>query len=124
MKDGSVTSMLTSTDKMKLNAAMIKGKNLIDDKEQHETFVFVDFLKELEKIFESALNKINKGYSDEESDSDWKSFSYLICLWISVSLCIMLELFILLVWLHVFRKYDILNLLFASITIAIWHNLS
>ena len=70
MKDGSVTSMLTSTDKMKLNAAMIKGKNLIDDKEQHETFVFVDFLKELEKIFESALNKINKGYSDEESDSD------------------------------------------------------
>jgi len=33
MKDGSVTSMLISTDKMKLNAAMIKGKNLIDDKE-------------------------------------------------------------------------------------------
>jgi len=70
MKDGSVTSMLTSTDKMKLNAAMIKGKNLIDDKERHEAFVFVDFLKELESIFESALNKINKGYSDEESDSD------------------------------------------------------
>jgi hypothetical protein len=25
-------------------------------------------LKELETIFESAMNKINKGYSDEESD--------------------------------------------------------
>jgi hypothetical protein len=32
--------------------------------------VFVDFLRELEGIFESALKKINKGYSDEESDSD------------------------------------------------------
>ncbi|GAU23242.1 hypothetical protein TSUD_172710 [Trifolium subterraneum] len=70
MKDGSVASMLSSTDKMKINAAMIKGKNLIDDKEHQETFVFVDFLKELESIFESALRKSNKGYSDEESDSD------------------------------------------------------
>jgi L1 cell adhesion molecule like protein len=70
MKDASVTSMLSSTDKMKINAAMVKGKNLIDDKEHQETFVFVDFLRELESIFESALKKINKGYSDEESDSD------------------------------------------------------
>ncbi|XP_058756798.1 heat shock cognate 70 kDa protein-like [Vicia villosa] len=70
MKDGSVTSMLSLTDKMKINAAVTKGRNLIDDKQDNETFVFVDFLRELEIIFESALNKVNKGYSDEESDSD------------------------------------------------------
>ncbi|KAL5057136.1 hypothetical protein RYX36_028740 [Vicia faba] len=68
MKD--VTSMLSLTDKMKINAAMVKGKMLIEDKMDRETFVFVDFLKELESIFESALKKINKGYSDNESDSD------------------------------------------------------
>ncbi|XP_058736665.1 heat shock cognate 70 kDa protein-like [Vicia villosa] len=70
MKDGSVTSMLSLTDKMKINAAMVKGKMLIEDKMDRETFVFVDFLKELESIFESALKKINRSYSDEESDSD------------------------------------------------------
>ncbi|CAK8541040.1 unnamed protein product [Lathyrus sativus] len=69
MKDGSVTSMLSLSDKMKINAAMVKGKMLIDDKQDRETFVFVDFLKELESIFESALNKVNQSYSDEESDS-------------------------------------------------------
>ncbi|CAI8612064.1 unnamed protein product [Vicia faba] len=68
MKD--VTSMLSLTDKMKINAAMVKGKMLIEDKMDRETFVFVDFLKELESIFESALKKINKAYSDDESDSD------------------------------------------------------
>ncbi|CAL5191505.1 unnamed protein product [Lathyrus oleraceus] len=70
IKDGSVTSKLSLTDKMKINAAMVKGKMLIDDKQDREMFVFVDFLKELESIFESALNKINRSYSDEESDSD------------------------------------------------------
>ncbi|KAI5431371.1 70-kilodalton heat shock protein, variant 2, partial [Lathyrus oleraceus] len=70
MRDDSVTSMLTSIDKMKINSAMIKGKKLLDDKQQRETFVFVDFQREVERIFELALNKINKGYSDEESDSD------------------------------------------------------
>ncbi|XP_058762938.1 heat shock cognate 70 kDa protein-like [Vicia villosa] len=70
MKDGSVTSMLSLTDKMKINAAMVKGKMLIEDKMDRETFVFVDFLKELESIFESALKKINRSYSDEESDSE------------------------------------------------------
>ncbi|XP_058736661.1 heat shock cognate 70 kDa protein-like [Vicia villosa] len=70
MRDDSVSSMLTSIDKMKINSAMIKGKKLLDCKHQKETFVFVDFLRELESIFESSLNKINKGYSDEESDCD------------------------------------------------------
>ncbi|CAI8612063.1 unnamed protein product [Vicia faba] len=68
MKDGSVSSMLNSIDKMKINSAMIKGKLLIDGKQDEEAFVFVDFRKELESIFESAMEKINKSYSDEESD--------------------------------------------------------
>ncbi|CAK8541039.1 unnamed protein product [Lathyrus sativus] len=60
MKDNSVTSKLTAVDKVKINSAMIKGEELIDDKDQ-ETFVFVDVLRELESIFESAMKKINKG---------------------------------------------------------------
>lgn len=59
MKDNNVTSMLTAVDKVKISSAMIKGEELIDDNEQ-ETFVFVDVLRELESIFESAMKKINK----------------------------------------------------------------
>ncbi|XP_050913429.1 heat shock 70 kDa protein 4 [Lathyrus oleraceus] len=59
MKDNSVTSKLTAVDKVKISSAMIKGEELIDDNEQ-ETFVFVDVLRELESIFESAMKKINK----------------------------------------------------------------
>ncbi|CAI8613189.1 unnamed protein product [Vicia faba] len=64
MKDESVSSMLTPADKMKINSAIMSGKNLIDNQcNQHqETCVFVDFMKELESIFESMLNKINKGF--------------------------------------------------------------
>ncbi|GAU23243.1 hypothetical protein TSUD_172720 [Trifolium subterraneum] len=70
MKDDSVASMLTSIDKMKINSAMIKGKHLIEGKQNQDAFVFVDFLKELESTFESTLNKVNKSYFDEDSDSD------------------------------------------------------
>ncbi|KEH18972.1 heat shock 70 kDa protein 4 [Medicago truncatula] len=70
MKDNCVSSMLTPVDKILIDSAMIKGKSLIDGNKQEDTFVFLDFLKELESIFGSALNKINKGYSGEESDSD------------------------------------------------------
>ncbi|MCI67151.1 heat-shock protein, partial [Trifolium medium] len=70
MKDDSVASMLTPIDKMKINSAMIKGKNLIEGKQNHDAFVFVDFLKELESTVESTLKKVNKSYSDEDSDSD------------------------------------------------------
>ncbi|KAL5058560.1 hypothetical protein RYX36_030164 [Vicia faba] len=64
MKDESVSSMLTPADKMKINSAIKSGKNLIDNQcNQHqETCVFVDFMKELESIFECMLNKINKGF--------------------------------------------------------------
>jgi len=68
MKDDSVSSKLTPVDKEKINSAMIKGESLIDDNQQEDMSVFVDLLKELESIFESSTNKINKGYSDEESD--------------------------------------------------------
>jgi L1 cell adhesion molecule like protein len=64
MQDDSVSSMLAPADKMKINSAIMKGKSLIDNHaNQHkESCVFVDFMKELESIFESTLNKINKGY--------------------------------------------------------------
>ncbi|KAI5431372.1 hypothetical protein KIW84_035521 [Lathyrus oleraceus] len=68
MKDDSVTSMLKPIDKMKTNSAMIKGKQLIDSKQDQQTFNFVDFQKVLESIFESAMKKINKDYSVEESE--------------------------------------------------------
>ncbi|CAK8541036.1 unnamed protein product [Lathyrus sativus] len=70
MKDDCVSSKLNPDDKVKINSAMIKGKSLIDDNKQEDTFMFVDCLKELESVFESAMNKVNKSYSDEESDSD------------------------------------------------------
>ncbi|CAI8586469.1 unnamed protein product [Vicia faba] len=69
MNDNSVTSKLTAVDKVKINSSIVKGEELIDD-EDHETFVLLDVLRELESIFESAMKKINKGYSNDESDSD------------------------------------------------------
>jgi hypothetical protein len=71
MKDDSVSSKITSVDKLMLNSAMIKGQSLIDGNKQEDTSVFVDFLKVLERIFESAMNTINKdNYIDLGSDSD------------------------------------------------------
>jgi len=61
MKDDCVSSKLAPVDKVKINSAMIKGKGLVDDNQQEDAFVFVNFLKELESIFESAMRKINKG---------------------------------------------------------------
>jgi L1 cell adhesion molecule like protein len=71
MKDDSVSSKITSVDKLMINSAMIKGQSLIDGNKQEDTSVFVDFLKVLERIFESAMNTINKdNYIDLGSDSD------------------------------------------------------
>ncbi|AES78199.1 putative Heat shock protein 70 family [Medicago truncatula] len=39
MKDDSVSSMLTSIERMKINSAMIKGMKLIDEKQHHEAFL-------------------------------------------------------------------------------------
>jgi hypothetical protein len=60
MKDDYVSLKLTPIDKEMINSAMIKGKSLIDSIQQEDTSVFVDYLKELQDIFESAMNKINK----------------------------------------------------------------
>jgi hypothetical protein len=71
MKDDSVSSKITSVDKLMINSAMIKGQSLIDGNKQEDTSVFVDFLKVLERIFESSMNTINKdNYIDLGSDSD------------------------------------------------------
>ena len=63
MEDNDVSSMLAPADKMKFDSAIMNVKSLIDNhgNQHNETCVFVDFLKELEIIFESSLNKINKG---------------------------------------------------------------
>jgi L1 cell adhesion molecule like protein len=71
MKDDSVSLKITSVDKLMINSAMIKGQSLIDGNKQEDTSVFVDFFKVLERIFESAMNAINKdNYIDLGSDSD------------------------------------------------------
>ncbi|CAL5192709.1 unnamed protein product [Lathyrus oleraceus] len=64
MKDDNVSSMLTPADNMKINSAIMNGKSLIDNhcNQHQETCVFVDFKKELESMFESMMNKINKGF--------------------------------------------------------------
>jgi hypothetical protein len=70
MKDQSVTSKLTPVEKVKINSAMRKGKLLIDESQQIDRFVFVDFLREVERTFESAMKTLKIRYYDEESDSD------------------------------------------------------
>jgi len=65
MKDDSITSKLTPVEKVEINSAIIKGENLIDDKQQYETFVFADFLRELESTCESALKRINIDSSEK-----------------------------------------------------------
>ncbi|XP_058756803.1 heat shock cognate 70 kDa protein-like [Vicia villosa] len=71
LKDKSVTSLLTSVDKVLIDSVMIKAKGLIDgSKQQEDTYIFVDILKELENVFEPAMKKIKKCYSYEEIDSD------------------------------------------------------
>jgi hypothetical protein len=59
MQDGSVSSMLSPADKMKINSAIINGNLLIDNhvNQHRETCVFVDFMKELESIFRSSTEK-------------------------------------------------------------------
>jgi L1 cell adhesion molecule like protein len=60
MKDDSVSLKLTLVDREMINSAMIKGQSLIDGNRQEDISVFLSYLKELESIFESVMNKINK----------------------------------------------------------------
>ncbi|XP_058740974.1 heat shock 70 kDa protein 4-like [Vicia villosa] len=61
MKDTSVSSKLIVEYKVKIVSAITMGNELIDDNEHQETFVFVDFLREIKSIFELAMKNINKG---------------------------------------------------------------
>jgi hypothetical protein len=70
MNDESVTSKLTHVEKVKISSAMRKGKKLIDGNQENDRFVFVDFLRQLERTFESAMKTLKIRYYDEESDSD------------------------------------------------------
>ncbi|XP_057436411.1 heat shock cognate 70 kDa protein-like [Lotus japonicus] len=57
MKDKCVSSKLPSMVQDKINSAIVKGKSLLDDGQQLETSVFVEFLMELKSIFEPAMAK-------------------------------------------------------------------
>ncbi|XP_057447356.1 heat shock cognate 70 kDa protein-like isoform X2 [Lotus japonicus] len=57
MKDKCVSSKLPSIVQDKINSAIVKGKSLLDDGQQLETSVFVEFLMELKSIFEPAMAK-------------------------------------------------------------------
>ncbi|GAU23246.1 hypothetical protein TSUD_172750 [Trifolium subterraneum] len=70
MKDESLTSMLAPFEKVMINSAMRKGKELIDGSQQNDRFVFVDYLRELQRTFESAKKTLSRCHYDEESDSD------------------------------------------------------
>ncbi|KAJ1443173.1 Heat shock protein 70 family [Sesbania bispinosa] len=68
MKDKYVSSKVTTMDKIKINSAFINGKNLIGGNQQENMHVFVDCLRELKSIFESAMDKVHFAWSDEDED--------------------------------------------------------
>ncbi|XP_027349485.1 probable mediator of RNA polymerase II transcription subunit 37c [Abrus precatorius] len=61
MKDKFLSSVLSPQDKMKIKAGVKKGQNLLDDKDQVETFEFVNYLSQLQSAFDSILGKNNTG---------------------------------------------------------------
>ncbi|XP_057436420.1 heat shock cognate 70 kDa protein 2-like [Lotus japonicus] len=70
MKNKCLTSKLLSMDQFKINSAILKGKKLLQNGQQEEEFVFVEFLRELKSNFESCMARINNGLTDEDSDED------------------------------------------------------
>ncbi|KAL5057131.1 hypothetical protein RYX36_028735, partial [Vicia faba] len=88
MKDDCVSSKLTAVDKVKINSTMIKGKSLIDGNQQEGTSVFVDLLKELESIVESAMEKVNKVCSDEENVALLHVVAGLVCIEFGYFICV------------------------------------
>ncbi|XP_057436972.1 heat shock cognate 70 kDa protein 2-like [Lotus japonicus] len=78
MKDTCVSSKLPPKVQVKINSAIVKGKNLLDGGKEQEAFVFVDLLRELKSIFEPAMANINNGWTHEDSDQDYGSTSGLV----------------------------------------------
>ncbi|XP_057436415.1 heat shock cognate 70 kDa protein-like [Lotus japonicus] len=60
MQDKSVSSKLPPMEQVKINSAIVKGQNLLDDAQLEETIVFVEFLRELKSIFEPAMDRIGR----------------------------------------------------------------
>ncbi|XP_027351470.1 heat shock cognate 70 kDa protein-like [Abrus precatorius] len=71
MNDKFLSSVLSPLDKMKIKAGIKKGQNLIGDKDQVETFEFVNYLSQLESAFDSILGKNNTSWIYDESDEDY-----------------------------------------------------
>ncbi|PNX90077.1 heat shock protein [Trifolium pratense] len=59
--DNDVSSLICPVDKLKIYTAVVKGQKLLEGNKHEETHVFVDFLKELQNMVDSALYKITKG---------------------------------------------------------------
>ncbi|XP_057444334.1 uncharacterized protein LOC130736530 [Lotus japonicus] len=51
MKDKCVSSKLPPIVQDKINSAIVKGQDLLDDDQQQETIVYVEFLREVKSIF-------------------------------------------------------------------------
>ncbi|XP_058756816.1 heat shock 70 kDa protein 4-like [Vicia villosa] len=59
--DNDVSSMISPVDKLKIYTAVVKGQKLLDGNKNEEANVFVEFLKDLESMVDSALYKITNG---------------------------------------------------------------
>jgi hypothetical protein len=55
MKDTSVSDLVPKKRKKKIGSLISKCENLLDGDKKEETYMFVDMLKELESISESAF---------------------------------------------------------------------
>ncbi|KAJ1443176.1 Heat shock protein 70 family [Sesbania bispinosa] len=65
------SSKLSPQDKNKINSAIMRGRDLLDNNQQEEVYVFENFLKELQSIYKSSMEKINNSCAYEESDDDY-----------------------------------------------------
>ncbi|XP_057436454.1 heat shock cognate 70 kDa protein 2-like [Lotus japonicus] len=71
MKNKCLTSKLAPMDQIKINSAILMGKNLLEDAQQEEALAFVEFLRELKRISESPMARISNGLTDEGSDEGY-----------------------------------------------------
>jgi len=59
LKKQNIQLKLSTPEKMKINAAVLNAKNLLDENQRHELDVLQDHLKELESMFENTIANID-----------------------------------------------------------------
>ncbi|KAL1323121.1 hypothetical protein AAHE18_04G239000 [Arachis hypogaea] len=67
LKDFDVSSMISPSEKQRINAALREGKSLIQSEHQTEASVFENYLKKLQNIYHPIVINEVHGYSDEET---------------------------------------------------------